>query len=237
MPMSHRKLLTIKVFTRESTLILEKKIIFALKFQMDTFMNWMRKIWNDPVFSSLIAAGLIALFTFLFDKYSSINFLKKIPNWGWAIVIILFVLLIIYAIFKKFEYNPNTIERERKTFNKITTERLRQHNIDFMRQQDLRGGYRLEDIKPFFDFRDVKADPTYSFINPKLNKIAGKLFDNIIKVVDIISQNSTHEHNNVIRLGHNMRNDNVRMGELHGYASNIVKYYNKLVQEAHKLGL
>ena len=106
-----------------------------------------------------------------------------------------------------------------------------------MRQQDLRGGYRLEDIKPFFDFRDVKADPTYSFINPKLNKIAGKLFDNIIKVVDIISQNSTPEHNNVIRLGHNMRNDNVRMGELHGYASNIVKYYNKLVQEAHKLGL
>jgi hypothetical protein len=149
-------------------------------------MNWFKKIWNDPVFSSLIATGFIALLTFLLDKYSSIGFFEKIPNWGWSIVIILFIVLISYAIFKKFEYNPNTIERERKIFNKIIKERLRQSNIDFMRQQNLRGSYRLEDIQPFFDFRDVKADPTYKFINPKLNKITNDLFDNIIKVVDII---------------------------------------------------
>jgi hypothetical protein len=48
-------------------------------------MIWVRKIWNDPVFSSLIAASFIFLLTFLFDKYSSTNFLEKSPNWEWAI--------------------------------------------------------------------------------------------------------------------------------------------------------
>jgi hypothetical protein len=147
------------------------------------------------------------------------------------------MVLIAFAIFKKFEYNPNIIERERKIFNKITNGRLQQHNIDFMRQQDLRGGYKLEHIEPFFGFRDVKVDPAYKFINPKLRKIANKLFDNIINVVDIIGQNSTPDHNDVIKLGDGIRNDKARMDELHSYAENIVKHYNKLVEEAYKLGL
>jgi hypothetical protein len=200
-------------------------------------MNWIKKIWNDPVLSSLIATTILALLTFLLDRYSSTKFLERIPDWGWAIVVIVSMILIAFAVFKKFEYNPNTIERERKTFDKLTNSRLQQYNIDFMRQQNLRSGYTLEDIQPFYNFRSVKTDPTYKFINPKLNRIANKLFDNIIKVVDIITQNSTAGHNNVIRLGDRIRNDKNEMDELHSYAENIVKYYDKLVKESYKLGL
>lgn len=203
-------------------------------------MSWLKKIWKDPVWSSVIASAFVSVCAILLDKYSTLDFLDKIPSWGWIIILIVFICFILYGIYRKitnFEYNEYNFLKEKEIFEVIINGLLPSSSIDFMRDQNFRSSFRYEYIKVFFDFRDKKKNPKYAFINPRLEKTKTKLFDNIISLVDIVTQYSVSNSNNVVLLYDSIRNNNEKMKELHTYADNICKYYDKLVKDGHRLGL
>ncbi len=61
-------------------------------------MNIFRKIWNDPVWSKVIAGGILALIAFVFSKYSQIlsegstqNIINNILSNTSAVILLLFL--------------------------------------------------------------------------------------------------------------------------------------------------
>lgn len=60
----------------------------------------LRKIWNDPVWSKLIASGIIALITFLFSKYSQIisaGSIKAIVNNIFSNTLVVIILFFLFS--------------------------------------------------------------------------------------------------------------------------------------------
>lgn len=68
-------------------------------------LDMLRKIWNDPVWSKVIASGILALIAFIFSKYSQIltgdstkNIFNNIFSNISAIILLLFLLTILLLV-------------------------------------------------------------------------------------------------------------------------------------------
>lgn len=197
-------------------------------------MNWLKKIWNDPVWSTVIGGGIVSLYPIILEKYSSLSLSKT----HWYLVLILLCSIIGWGIYKKistYEYNKYNFLREKDTFNKVLS-LFSDSTIYFLRNQDFGSTFLVDHIKPLFNFRDIKLASSYTFINPKLEKLKNELFDNVIILIDNILQNSKTSRNDVIRLHSKISQNFNELQKINEYANNICKSYNQLVKEGYKIG-
>jgi len=189
-------------------------------------------------FMRAISILFVVIHIYWFCYVWSVFISNCIPIWVIAAVIILGLLLIsVYQKFKVFEYNENNIQNDKELYHKLLDEILPDYSIEFIRNQNFRDSFRLENIQPFYDFRRLQQNPKYTFINPKIDRVKANLFNNIIDLVDIITTKSVPNENNIILLFDSVLNDNLKIKEIHDYANNICKYYDQLVAVGRENGL
>ena len=67
---------------------------------MNNLNKYYKKIWNDPVWSKVIAVGIITLITLIVNYWNEIVNSIKLPTWlGYSLLAII-VLLLSFVIFK-----------------------------------------------------------------------------------------------------------------------------------------
>ena len=170
-----------------------------------------KKIWNDPVWSKVIANGIIVALAFVLTiiwsmisaKQNQINFKTAFVNfWSykislWIVVVIAILLLIIYWGWKycglnKFVYDDETIKLDKAMFDKIRNELLPQEGtIGFLRHNNFAGfSFDLEKIDDLdnIEYEDRKSD--FEFLNPDLEKIKIELINKISHFTSEISMNT-----------------------------------------------
>ena len=89
-----------------------------------------RKIWNDPVGSKIIATGIIAICAYIYSLHSEETYLEVIRNmWyyqihlGWTIVIVV-SFITLKSLWKKNGSNkliPDKLEQKQEMFKKANT--------------------------------------------------------------------------------------------------------------------
>ena len=160
-------------------------------------MEKIKKIWNDPVGSKVIAALIITIFgliyTYISSSVNNIDFgsalmkvLKfKIELWLLLLLsIFTYFTFIVRKRFKKsdpnFTYNQETLALDRKIFQQIRNELLPQSGaISFLRYHSFGGSFPNKSIENLdeIEYKNKKSD--FEFINPELEKIKEKLIEKI----------------------------------------------------------
>jgi hypothetical protein len=151
-------------------------------------MNRLKKIWNDPVASSLIATGFVALggvvwsaikstidkevdFKTAFCDFMSI----KIELWYFLIfslLIILIIWLVRYFRTKTFIYDNDTLRIDKDLFLTIRNVILTQSgSIDFIRNNNFAGfSFSLSELVDLKRISSESKKSEFEFFNPKLEK-------------------------------------------------------------------
>lgn len=147
-------------------------------------MKWIRKIWNDPVWSKVISFVIITLVTAIYVKIKSLNQGKTFDQAFnemlqlkvnlFTILVGLFLVLIVYIIYRMviFKYSESTKKSDLDFFNKVRNEYLDQDStIRFLRDHNFRGPFNLHKIDDIEKFNDKCRNSDFKFINPRLEKL------------------------------------------------------------------
>lgn len=153
-----------------------------------------KKIWTDPVLSKIISFGLIGLITLL------INALKSYSNqtdfqtefltfWNleiklWIVSLFLFLIYISFLFTKRkkkgFTYDKETLELDKKFFEKIRTELFNQNAVLNLKNNTF-SSCPIETSE--FDFVGntlrLFDNPNSEFLNPKLEELKIKLTNSL----------------------------------------------------------
>jgi uncharacterized protein with PQ loop repeat len=178
------------------------------------------RIWKDPVWSKVIAAFLLAVFTLLYNLaksyYDNTDFVTEFHQlWQTKISLWIFVLFSIliyitsYNVYRakpkpKFVYDSETIELDRKLFNKIRTELITRETLDDLFNHTF-SNHSFERAKFDFIHHTITAseNPEFEFLNPELEDAKNKLIDAIkkLQVASFGTIYSAPTHNEIGYLG------------------------------------
>jgi hypothetical protein len=159
-------------------------------------MKQLKKIWGDPVWSTVISAIILAIgaviWTFISAKINDIDFQTawtnfwtfNIPLWWLTIGSILSLLLFcLRQYFKKstFQYDDETIKLDRQVFEKIRTKLLPQTgSIYFLRHNNFAGfSFDTDNIDDLDNFEHECINSDFEFLNPDLEKIKLELLSTV----------------------------------------------------------
>lgn len=154
-------------------------------------------IWKDPVWSKVIAAFILGILSLIYNViqayYNDTNFifqfkkmwLIKINLWLALLMVLVFFSLFNYLNKKKitkFVYDNETIELDKKLFNRIKNELLTAETLDNL-YNHLFSTHTFEKEKFDFIYATIKANenPEFEFLNPDLEKSKEELINAIKK--------------------------------------------------------
>jgi hypothetical protein len=139
-------------------------------------MNLLRKIWNDPVGSNVIAtfisSGLTMFGMSFFDMPQS--------NYWFGVIIVTIVLLFCFVLFKKYYHDDKAKEADEKLFLQILDEILPMDYMnDFYRCFDFGNPFLIERLKPINELIDKGKDPRFEFHDSRLEKKKKRLVEDM----------------------------------------------------------
>jgi uncharacterized membrane protein len=170
----------------------ERKTIKILEM-----INNLKRIWKDPVGSAVIAGLVLAALSILYNAikayYYNTNFIYEFQKLWFLKISLWLVVVIVFAIFlisfvkrkkskKEFDYDIETLELDRKLFNRIRNELITKETLD-----DLNGhlfsNHSFERTKFDFIYQTLKAseDPEFEFLNPELDNAKDELIEALKK--------------------------------------------------------
>jgi hypothetical protein len=163
-------------------------------------LDKLKQIWNDAVFSKVIAVGLAALIAFGYSlipttaKKSFKNemmafWTKKIELWL-LLLLILFGLTVYLLIkkFKNFKYEIETLKLDKELFSQIRESYLTEEmmlapkNFSFSSNPFL-----IDSLTNLFKISEENIKSNFEFINPLLEKRKQKLIKELNKLYEITS--------------------------------------------------
>lgn len=171
-------------------------------------MNWIKKIWKDPVWSKVISALIIAILT---SGYASVvahitktGFCETIKSMFeshallWCIVLAVLAILIIYGAFVKykksrtFKYDNHSYENDRKLYDMMMKDLTPHGSISFLRTNNFAGfSFHISSIKEletfFYKYSD---DPHAEFFNPEIENVYKTLLVDINHFQELICINT-----------------------------------------------
>lgn len=157
-----------------------------------------KKIWNDSVGSKIISAILIYLFTLGYNLLKSIvsrtSFVEEFKSFWhtkielWLMVLFVFTIYLIVIVSRKFKknesfkYEQETLELDRRLFNKIRNELITNKSIECFRSNRFSSG-RFEDNKLDFiyDTIELSRNPDFEFFHPELEIVKKELISSLKK--------------------------------------------------------
>ena len=193
-----------------------------------------KKIWNDPVWSKVIAGVILSVLTLLFSGINS----TSITN-IWFIILIIGVLLIFICFIKyPYWYDNETREADRRLFNTMI-EQLSE-GIDFIREHDLGGSFSTAYLQKLYYFEYIKKNPNYNFLNPKIEKLKKELIQQIIAFKEITLTNTFPINGDIVRIPAEWRDEkpefyNKIRQSIHAAADNVCKSYDKFINKGKKI--
>lgn len=148
-----------------------------------------KKIWNDPVWSKVISAVIIAAgtltLTFILSLISKRSFFdpliifltSNIPVWIFIIIIIAFLFLfkINGKWTRKFKYDVDTLRMDKETFNTFRKTLPQTESINSLRYFHSSLGFTWESISDLDNFEDLSRQSDFEFFNPELEKKKNEL--------------------------------------------------------------
>lgn len=158
-----------------------------------------RKKWNDPVWSKVIATGIIGVITLLYNLVISLihkeSFKSEFMNfWTLKIDLWLIALLVVFAsiIFlisqNSFRYNDETIKQDRLLFNNIRFENCMP---DFFLEIKGHGfssrPISSERISTLIDFLEDSKRSDFEFFHPRIEKLKKELVEEFIRFDSVIN--------------------------------------------------
>ena len=168
-------------------------------------MKLLKKLWNDPVGASLIASVIIILLTPLctaiwswLGEDSFLGTLKMIVNIDvklWVVIVIALVYFIIRGLVAKygsFRYDSHSYANDKAVYDTILKELSFNGIIQFLRTNNFAGSsFRLSSLDELDDFyHTYPNDPTFEFLNPKLEGMRVKLMNDIDEFEGLIAVNT-----------------------------------------------
>jgi hypothetical protein len=153
--------------------------------------------------------------------------------WNIIIVIGLVIVIIIIIICQKpYGYDNEKRKADKKLFNKIRKDL--NGDIYFIREHNFRGSFNTKNLQKLYAFEDIKNDPNYKFLNPKIEKIKNELVKNVIRFKDIALTKTFSLHPNIVQVPTEWADTkpeiyNTVIQNLHTTANNICKCYDKFV--------
>ena len=159
-------------------------------------MKLFKKIWNDPVWSKVIATIIILLGTTIWTAIKAhqnkIDFRTALANFWtykvdiWIIFIAAVSVLAIYWFKKRFiekifHYDAETLELDRQIFDKIRNDLLPQNgSIYFLRNNNFAGfAFRINALDDLdkIEYENIKSD--FEFFHPQLEQLKTELINKV----------------------------------------------------------
>jgi hypothetical protein len=168
-------------------------------------MNFLRKLWNDPVGGSVIGSIILMILTSvgaIILKYiggsSYIDALWMIANYDvklWVFVLVVigyFVLKGLVSKYGSFRYDGHSYENDKKIYDTIIKNLSNDGIIYFLRTNNFAGfSFRLSSLDELYDFyHSYNDDPNFEFLHPKLEEMRKKLMEDIDVFTGLIAVNT-----------------------------------------------
>jgi len=210
-------------------------------------MKLFKRIWNDPVGSKVIAAGIIFIISTIYISVESLyknksfsEVMSELLNLKLDIktiliaLIILFILYIVIYYISGFKYSESTKKSDIDLFNTIRNNILDYENtIHFLREFNFRGRFNLRSLDGIDDFMEACERTDFKFVNPKLEKIKEKLRAEIVKFSGIVAIKTFSDNGmqGVPREWELQRPSefNTVINDLNNAATKICQLYDKLI--------
>lgn len=168
-------------------------------------MKYLKKLWKDPVGASVIASVIVILLTQLcvavyswFGEESFWGALKKISNIEiklWIVFVLALAYLFIRGLVSKFgsfRYDNHSYENDKAVYDTIYKNLSFDGIIEFLRTNNFAGfPFYLSSLDELDDFfHTYSNDPSFEFLNPKLEVLRLKLMKDIDEFKDLIAVNT-----------------------------------------------
>ncbi len=216
-------------------------------------MKHIKIIWKDPVWSKVIAVGIIGLISFAYLKFESIREEKTLGtvllevldiNISLKYILISVLVIFIFYLLNQFLKRKNSppYNQEHKELDKALLMQIKSiissNSIQFLRSHSFAGNsYRKESVEDFFQYSYSCTNPEFEFIDPEINKLLDALTLQIKRFLGVLSENTWHVENKYIDAytvppewqTEQRERFNKVVNEIHDAASEICKNYDKLI--------
>jgi len=214
---------------------------------MRCLFDVVKKIWNDPVGSAVIASIIYSVLTsicawikslFFNGKTFSANLRETIEFpvfWGIGILLLAILAFKYFKIKRGFKYDEVSYKQDKELVEQIVTKDLPQSLInDCFRIYDFGEPFFMDKLKPLMNFEWTKRNSQYEFNNPILEKIKDNLLSSITSFKDYILANTTENEYGRLIISDVIRRDDNRFltykKKIHRLADDICKYYDELMR-------
>jgi hypothetical protein len=144
-------------------------------------MNIIKRIWNDPVVSKIIATIIISLIPTPF-----------IQEWSWLVILLLLFVSLPISLFlnkiKPYLYDDKAKAHDEELIKQIKVEILPYEKTVYCIKASNSSFDGYFNITPWFHyfskFKEQCKNPTFSFINPKLERIKKNLLEAIANFIE-----------------------------------------------------
>lgn len=168
-------------------------------------MKYLKKLWNDPVGASVIGSFifmiLVSIGAAVFKYFGGGTYtetLWKIANYDiklWIFTLIVvgyFILKGLVTKYGSFRYDSHSYENDKKIYDTIIKNLSNDGIIYFLRTNNFAGfSFRLSSLEELDDFyHSYNDDPSFEFLNPKLEEMRKKLMGDIDEFEGLIAVNT-----------------------------------------------
>jgi len=175
---------------------------------MDYLEKLIKKIWKDPVGSSLISALIIALLTTLYNLIISLIFDKDFSAailgfWNfkvqlWVIVSFLLLFVILIKLLRKrkdkkdtgYQYDNDTLNLDKEMYKRLTESLLNQEIVlDLKNFIFSNESFHLDKLDWISKILNESKRSDFDFFNPEIESLKQGLIKEIEKLQAVLSQN------------------------------------------------
>lgn len=168
-------------------------------------MKYLKKLWNDPVGASVIGSFIFMILVSIgaavlkcFGGGTYTETLWKIANYDiklWIFTLIVvgyFILKGLVMKYGSFRYDSHSYENDKTIFDTIIKNLSNDGIIYFLRTNNFAGfSFRLSSLEELDDFyHSYNDDPSFEFLNPKLEEMRKKLMGDIDEFEGLIAVNT-----------------------------------------------
>lgn len=167
--------------------------------------GFFKKIWNDPVWSSVLSGFFVLLLTpFCARLYSWIGgndfrrTLENIVNYEvklWIVAVLVLAYFIIRGFITKFgsfRYDDHSYKNDKAIYDTIIRELSFDGIISFLRTNNFAGfSFRLSSLEELDNFYNTYPnDPSFEFLNPRMEELKVNLIEDINEFENLIALNT-----------------------------------------------
>lgn len=159
-------------------------------------------IWSN-VIATFIVLGITVGYNLTISIFKDTDFITEfLKFWNykiqlWIIVFLILLIILVYRFLSKnkikednFKYEDETLELDRKLFEKIRTE-IMDENVALNLKDNSFSSYPFDirDLDFIHNFTEEHKNPNFEFLNPKLEKIKEDLIKSVELLEDSLSKN------------------------------------------------